>query len=263
MPAASDRGPDPLDYLANNVAEWTRQAADQRVAGRRNWSRQEPAWGIFAVPESELGLLPADARGRDTLELGCGTAYVSAWLVRRGARCVGLDPTVSQLQIAGELQAEFDLRFPLLRAAAEHLPFADDTFDLAFSEYGAAIWADPYLWVPEAARVLRPGGELVVLGNSTLLMLCAPDEDGTPAPEELLRPLFGLHRLDWTDPDSTTEFHLSHGDWIRLLRSCGFEVLDLLELRPDEGATTRYTHVSYDWARRWPCEEVWRVRLSD
>jgi SAM-dependent methyltransferase len=261
MPTAPDPGPDPLDYLANNVALWTGKAADQRDLARRNWSRTEPVWGIFAIPESELGLLPADARGRRALELGCGTAYVSAWLARRGAHCVGLDPTPSQLQIAGELQAEFGLRFPLVHAAAEHLPFADDTFDLAVSEYGAAIWADPYFWVPEAARVLRPGGELVVLGNSALLVLCETDEFGTPAREELLRPLFGLHRFEWTEPDSV-EFHVSHGDWIRLFRSCGFEVLDLLELRPDVGATTRYTHVSYDWARRWPCEEVWRARLS-
>jgi SAM-dependent methyltransferase len=261
MPAAPDPGPETLNYLANNVAEWTGKAAEQRDLGRRNWSRPEPTWGIFAIPESELGLLPADARGRRAIELGCGTAYVSAWLARRGAHCVGLDPTASQLQIAADLQAEFDLRFPLVHAAAEHLPLADDTFDLAFSEYGAAIWADPFLWVPEAARVLRPGGELVIFGNSTLLMLCVPDEDDTPAREELRRPLFGLHRLDWSNPD-TTEFYLSHGDRIRLLRSCGFEVLDLLELRPQVGATTRYTHVSYDWARRWPCEEVWRARLS-
>ena len=100
------------------------------------------------------------------------------------------------------------------------------------------------------------------LGNSTLLMLCLSDELGVPAQKELLRPLFDLHRLDWTDPDSA-EFYLSHGDWIRLLRSCGFEVLDLLELRPESGATTSYTHVSLEWARRWPCEEVWRARLSD
>ena len=148
-----------------------------------------------------------------------------------------------------------------MRAAAEHLPFADGSFDLAISEYGAAIWADPYRWIPEAARVLRPGGELVFLGNSTLSMLCAPDEDGQAADETLLRPQFGLHRLDWSDPDCT-EFHLSHGEQIRLLRANGFAVLELLELRPSDGATTRYPHITYEWARRWPCEEVWRARLA-
>jgi SAM-dependent methyltransferase len=257
----ADSGADSeIEYLAANVADWTKQAADQREFGRRAWSRIEPAWGIFAVPEGELGILPEDASALCTIELGCGTGYVSAWLARRGARAVGFDPTASQLEIAAELQAEFHLPFPLVRGAAEQLPFASDSFDLAISEYGAAIWADPYRWIPEAARVLRPGGEFVMLGNSTLLMLCVPDEDGIAAGEQLLRPLFGLHRLDWTDPPST-EFHLSHGERIRLLRANGFEILELIELRPAPGSTTRYDFVTAEWARRWPCEEVWRARF--
>jgi extradiol dioxygenase family protein/SAM-dependent methyltransferase len=250
-----------LDYLATNVADWTRQAADQRKAGRRAWSRRAPTWGIFAVPESEVGMLPKEAKGLRILELGCGTGYVSAWLARRGGIPVAFDPTPSQLEIAGELQREFETTFPLVRSAAEHLPFADDSFDFAISEYGAAIWADPYKWIPEVARVLRPGAELTFLGNSSLLMLFAEDEDEIPTGERLRRPQFGMYRFDWPAPEGT-EFHLSHGDWIRLLRANGFEILELLELRPSVGATTRYTFVTYDWARQWPCEEAWRVRLS-
>jgi SAM-dependent methyltransferase len=262
--AGSDQEAGDPDYLAANVADWTRQEVDQRTFGRRAWSKAEPTWGIFAVPDSELGILPADARGLRAIELGCGTGYVSAWLARRGAWTVGLDPAATQLRIAADLQGEFHLPFPLVRSAAETLPFADDTFDLAISEYGAAIWADPYRWIPEAARVLRPGGELVMLGNSTLLMLCVPDQDGVPAEARLLRPLFGLHRLDWSDAGGgdVTEFHLSHGERIGLLRANGFEILDLLEVRPQPGATTRYDFVSAEWASRWPCEEVWRARLG-
>ena len=257
--AASGRFP--LDYLATNVADWTRQAADQRKAGRRSWTKESPTWGIFAVPEAELEILPDSAEGLRTLELGCGTGYVSAWLARRGGTPVAFDPTPSQLEIAGELQREFGTYFPLVRAAAEYLPFAEDSFDLAISEYGAAIWADPYKWIPEVARVLRPGAELVFLGNSSILMLCAAEEDEEPASERLIRPQFGMHRIDWTEPECT-EFHLSHGDWIHLLRANGFEILELLEVRPPEGASTRYSFVSFEWARQWPCEEVWRARLA-
>jgi SAM-dependent methyltransferase len=252
--------PTPLEYLARNVADWTSRADDQREAGRRNWRKAEPTWGIFAIPESAVGLLPATVAGLRSVELGCGTGYVSAWLARLGAHPVGADPTRSQIHIAKELQREFKLTFPLVRAAGEHLPFASDSFDLAISEYGAAIWADPYSWVPEAARVLRPGGQLVFLGNSSLLMLCVPEEEDVAAEQRLLRPQFGMHRFDWNDPDST-EFHLSHGDWIRLLRANRFEILDLIELKPDSEATTRYSFVTSEWAGRWPCEEVWRVRL--
>jgi ubiquinone/menaquinone biosynthesis C-methylase UbiE len=91
---------------------------------------------------------------------------VSAWLARRGARPVGIDPTAGQLSIAREEQRRHDLAFPLVLAAAEQTPFRDRSFDLAIRKYGAAIWADPYQWIPEAARLLRPGGELVFLGRA-------------------------------------------------------------------------------------------------
>ena len=133
------------------------------------------------------------------------------------------------------------------------------TFDLAVSEYGAAIWCDPYRWIPEAARLLRPGGRLVFLGNSTLLMLCAPDEDEVPASTQLVRPQRDMHRFEWPD-DPGVEFHLSHGDMIRLLRTSGFEVQDLIELYPDEGATTTFALTPPSWAARWPIEEVWIAR---
>ena len=149
---------------------------------------------------------------------------------------VGVDPSAGQLGIAHQFQAEFGLSFPLVRASGEHVPLTDGAFDLVISEYGAAIWADPYDWIPEASRLLRPGGELVFLGNSTLLMLCVPDEDGKPATADLRRPHFGMHRFEWPD-DPTIEFHLGHGDWIRLLRRSSFEILDLIELRPPSGAT--------------------------
>jgi hypothetical protein len=92
-----------------------------------------------------------------------------------------------------------------------------------------------------------------------LLMLTVPDEDGQPAASRLLRPYFGMHRFEWRD-DESVEFHLSHGDMIRLLRRCGLEVEDLVELRPEMGAATRYPFVTLEWARQWPCEEVWKAR---
>src|SRR5947209_19320602 len=82
---------------------------------------------------------------------------------------------------------------------------------------------DPYAWIPEAARLLRPGGQLIFLVNSVLLMLTVPDQDGQPATERMLPPYFGLHRFEWS-ADAPVEFHLGHGDMIRLLRSSGLEV---------------------------------------
>ncbi|HEX2051315.1 MAG TPA: class I SAM-dependent methyltransferase [Actinomycetota bacterium] len=246
------------DYVARNVDVWTRAAPDYEDAAERNWASDEISWGIWGIPERDVGVLP-DVRGLRVLELGCGTGYVSAWLARRGARPVGIDPTPAQLATAARLQRDVGPRFPLVRAIAERLPFRDASFDLLVSEYGAAIWSDPYRWVPEAARVLRPGGRLIFLGNGTLLMLCAPDDENAAADETLLRPYFGMHRFEWSE-DESVEFHLGYGDWIRLFRANGLDVEDLVELRPPEGATTRYPFVTLEWARKWPCEEIWKVR---
>jgi len=250
----------PLDYLAANIAWWESRHDDQVALAQLAWAG-EPQWGVFGVPDRDVGVLPADVAGLDTVELGCGTAYVSAWLARRGARPVAVDPTPGQLAIAADCQAKFGLSFPLIQAAGEAVPLPDASFDLAISEYGAAIWADPYRWIPEAARLLRPGGQLIFLGNSTLVMLCVPDLDGESADEHLRRSQFGMHRFEWPD-DPTVEFHLSHGDMIRLLRSSGFEIEDLLELRPPADAENSpiYNFVTVDWARRWPAEEVWKAR---
>lgn len=248
------------DYVLRNRAAWNEYAADYFEPGRKNWL-EEPSWGIWGLPESELRLLPDDLAGKETLELGCGTGYVSAWLARRGARPIGLDNSPVQLANARKFQQEFGLEFPLVHGIAEQLPFPDNRFDFAISEYGAAIWSDPYLWIPEAARVLRPGAELVFLGNHPLLTMCAPDSEGDPATPLLLRDYFGPRRLEWTGEQSV-EFWLPQGEWIRLFRANGFEILDLIELRVPEGATTRYPYVTAEWAHRWPSEQVWKVRLQ-
>jgi len=55
------------------------------------------------------------------------------------------------------------------------------------------------------------------------------------------------------------DFHLGHGDWIRLLRANGSDVEDLVELRPQEGAVPTARLASLDWSRWWPCEEAWKA----
>ena len=173
---------------------------------------------------------------------------------------MGIDNSAAQLATAAGFQDEFVLRFPLDHGDSERLPFDDESFDFAISEYGAAIWCDPHRWLPEAARVLRAGGRLVILGNSDLMMLCVPEDDSSPAGDRLLRPQFGMNRFEWPG-DPAVEFHIPHGEMIRLLRSCGFEIEDLIEIQPPaDAAENRFPKVDLDWARQWPAEEAWIVR---
>lgn len=245
--------------LERNIAEWTKANADYTDgSASRAWAREEMSWGVFNVPESNVGCL-GDVAGLDVVELGCGTAYVSAWLTKRGARVVGVDPTPAQLATARRMMRETGIEFQLVEAPGESVPLPDASFDLALSEYGACLWADPYQWIPEAARLLRPGGRLIFLTNSNIAQLCAPHDGrlGTT----LLRPLFGMYRTEWPS-EVGVEFHLPHGEWIRLLRAHGFELEALHELQAPEDAEAHryYDYVGPDWARQWPSEEIWVAR---
>ena len=241
-----------------NAALWTQSNAEYTDANAEtNWALGEVHWGVWAIPETELKVL-GDVAGLDVVELGCGTAYFSAWLAKQGARPVGVDVTPAQLRTARRLQEQTGIEFPLVEADAGETGLRDAGFDLVLSEYGASIWVDPYRWVPEAARLLRDGGRLVFLRNSTLVVLCATD-DGTS--ETLQRPQFGMHRFEW--PEGGVEFHLAHGEWIDLLRANGFEIERLAELQAPADAETHgyYSYVTADWAKRWPTEEIWVARL--
>lgn len=246
------------DYVDANREAWKKMASEFAISGERHWASSEITWGIFDVPETAAGLLPDNLDGMDVVELGCGTAYVSAWLARRGAHPVGIDNSPEQLETARRLQAKHGLHFPLHFGQAERTPFADGSFDFAISEYGAAIWCDPYLWIPEAARILKPGGRLTFLGNGLLQVLTLPEDETKPSTPTLVRDYFGLHRLSW--PDGSTEFHLGTGDWIRLFHANGFEIDDFVEIQAPEGAITKYDFVTAEWARHWPAEEAWKVR---
>lgn len=250
----------PADDALRNRLAWDELAKEYFEAGHRSW-QEEPSWGIWRISEKNARLLP-DVSGLDVIELGCGTAYVSAWLSRLKARVTGVDISEQQLNQARRLQNEFGVFFPLIHADATQIPLADCSFDLAISEYGASIWCDPHLWIPEAARLLRPGGRLIFLVNGTMLMLCSPDSEIIPASNCLIRDYFEMHRFEFPDA-KTVEFHLGYGDWIRLLRKNGFEIENLVELRPEKSAKTSYTFVTAEWAHRWPSEEVWIVKKAN
>jgi ubiquinone/menaquinone biosynthesis C-methylase UbiE len=248
-------------YVEQNVAYWTQKNADYTDgAAERAWAQEEIAWGVWSTPEAELGVL-GDVDGLDVVELGCGTAYFSAWLARRGARMTAVDPTPAQLATARRLQQQTGLEFPLIEAAGEDVPLPDASFDLVLSEYGASIWADPFRWIPEAARLTRAGGRLVFLRNSTLQLLCM-ELDGVV--DRLVRAQRGLNRVEWEDTGEV-EFQLPHGELIDLLHASGFALERMLELyaAPDAQTHYHYNYVTADWAQKWPAEEIWVARRRD
>ena len=213
------------------------------------------------APEQSLELLPADMAGLEAIELGCGTAYCSAWMARRGARVVGIDNSERQLATARRLAAEHSVPLTLIHGNAERVPYPDASFDFALSEYGAAVWCDPRRWIPEAHRLLRPGGTLVFMGNTLWVSVCTP-LSGEPAEPRLHRSYFDLQRIDWrkaaVEPGGI-EFNLPTSGWFRLLRDTGFQVVDYQELRAPADAPDRFGTPG-GWAHQWPAEHVWKAR---
>jgi ubiquinone/menaquinone biosynthesis C-methylase UbiE len=249
------------DYALIARAHWTKSNSEFTASTARDrWSQDRIRWGVWKTPEDEIHVLP-DLHGKDVIELGCGTAYFGAWLKKHGARrVVGVDITPAQLDTAREMDAEFGLGLEFIEANAEKVPLPDASFDLAFSEYGASIWCDQYRWIAEAARLLRPGGELVFMRNTDLEMVCSTDEERIT--ERLVLPLKGMHRLNWFFEGEATEFHISASEMFQLLRRTGFEVLDFRELYAPDDAVDHpyYNYVPAEWAKRWPSEEIWRAR---
>jgi len=242
--------------LAHHRALWAEvNRVHTDAQARELWATDTFGWGLFRRPEAEIGAL-GEVAGLDVVELGCGTAYVGAWLARRGARVVALDLSRHQLASAAAGQAAHGPRFPLVEGDGARLPFRAAAADLVVSEYGVAPWCPPERWLAEAARILRPGGRLVFLTNSVLAALCVPAEGG-PAGVRLLRGPAEVATIQW--PGGGVEHHPDHGTWIRLLRAAGFTVEALHELTPPDAATTPdfYEIVTADWARRWPAEDLW------
>jgi SAM-dependent methyltransferase len=244
-------------HVRKNRRDWDRTSDEyQREHAKQlnRWNR--PAWGTWGISEARVSILD-DVRDKDVLEYGCGGGQWSINLARLGARPVGLDLSIRQLEHARRLMERAHVRFPIVNADAERTPFCDESFDVVFCDHGAMSFTDPYRTVPEVARVLRPGGLFAFNIESALHFVCWDDGKETVG-DRLQLDYFGMRK--WDDGESVN-FALPYGEWIRLFRASGFEIEDLVELRPPARATTTYAeYASHTWARRWPAENVWKLR---
>ncbi|MFJ3670259.1 class I SAM-dependent methyltransferase [Streptomyces sp. NPDC090106] len=240
---------------------------DSTPANRRLWNRisssyqreHDPRigaaprlWGMYSIPDAQVRAL-GEVKGKRVLELGCGAGQWSRALAAEGATVIGLDLSEAQLAAAGGAMGAD--RYPLVQGAAEHLPFADGSFDLVFCDFGGLSWAPAHLAVPQAARVLRPGGRLVFNVASPWFEACY-DEEARRVTTTLQRDYFGLDAI--AEGDGATSYQLTYGDWVRVLTGAGLVIDDLIESRPAPGTPNGYNETDPpDWARHWPAELLW------
>jgi SAM-dependent methyltransferase len=194
-------------------------------------------WCPEGVDEDEAGLL-GPVKDRDVLEIGCGAAQCARWLAGRGARATAFDLSMRQLQHARRIDEQLG-REPLrlVQADATALPFADASFDIACSAFGAVPFvADSALLMREVARVLRPGGTwaFAVPHPFRWALPDLPDEAGL-----VVRHSY-FDRLPYVEQDeegaaSYVEHHRTLGDRIRELTAAGLALADLVEPEYPEG----------------------------
>jgi len=243
-----------VSHERRNREFWDADADDYQAAHAATLATAR-AWGVWRVPEHEVGAL-GDACGLDVLEYGCGAAQWSLALADDGARPVALDQSRAQLAHAHTAMTRRGSSFPLVCAAAESVPLADGSFDLVFCDHGAMSFCDPDRTVPEVARLLRDGGRFA-FSHTTPWPYLVWDERRERVTRKLRAPYFGMRVFD--SGEGTVDFQLSYGDWIRRFRGCGLVIDDLVELRAPKGARTTYPDVDARWARRWPAEQVWKL----
>jgi SAM-dependent methyltransferase len=238
-----------------NRHHWNKASDDYQAAHDPSIGAAPRLWGAHAIPDSELRAI-GDVAGLDVLEYGCGAAQWASALLDDGAHVTGLDLSEAQLAHARRRSAGL----PLVQAAGQHMPFTDASFDLVFCDHGVMSWADPDATVPEVARVLRAGGRLIFNVTSPVLDACWSDEVGGPG--IILRTdYFGSHVR--AEADGATSYTLTYGEWIRLFRSNGLLVEDLIEPRPPSPRPNTYWNSDPpDWFRRWPGEALWVTRRA-
>lgn len=237
-----------------NRAHWDAKSARYQERVDPLIGARPKLWGEWSIPDEDVGAL-GSVKALAVLELGCGAAQWASGLEDEARFVVGLD--LSERQLAAARRRSTAL--PLVLANGEVIPARDASFDLVFCDHGAITWGDPYQTVPETARVLRSGGRLVFNASSPWSLVCYDEARGLVG-RVLQCDYFGMHRFPEAE-DGSTYYGLGYGDWIRLFRSNGLQVEDLIELRSTSEQNSPYgARDPEDWHRHWPAEMLWVTR---
>lgn len=219
------------ESLRANAADWDAYADEYQSTHGEFLGDAGFLWGPEGVREDTLGAL-GPVEGRDVLEIGCGAGQCSRWVLERGGRPIAIDVAMRQLQHSRRIDQEHGVVVPTVLATAADLPFADDSFDVVFSAFGALQFvADATTLVTDVARVLRPGGTFAfsVTHPTRWMFQDDPGEEGLVASQSY------WDRTPYVEVDEVTgetryvEHHRTIGDWVAAMAARGFVLTDLHE----------------------------------
>lgn len=211
-------------------AWWDADAADYLAEHGRDIGDADFVWCPEGLREADARLL-GEVAGRRVLEIGAGSAPCARWLARAGARAVALDLSGAMLRHAAALGVSTGVPVPLVQAGAERLPFADGSFEVACSAFGAVPFvAEPERVMREVARVLVPGGRWVFAVNHPMRWMFSDD----PGPDGLTVVQSYFDRTPYVEVDDSgtatyVEHHRTLGDRVRDLVAAGLVLDDVVE----------------------------------
>lgn len=227
-PAGVVRRPETSATTARANRRWWDATADEYQAEHGEFlGDADFVWGPEGLREADASLLGPVA-GRRVLEVGAGAAQCSRWLASQGARPVAIDLSAGQLRHAQRIGRD---GIALLQADAEQMPFADGSFDLACSAFGALPFvADSARVLTEVSRVLRRGGRWV-FSVTHPVRWCFRDD---PGPAGLLAEESYFDRRPYVEHDASgaamyVEHHRTLGDWVHQIVRAGLALTDLVE----------------------------------
>jgi len=229
--AGYDREVDAAETVTANRHWWDDEAATYYEEHGAFLGDADLVWGPEGVTEAQLGLL-GDLDGRRVLEFGAGAAQGARYVAERGGRVVATDLSLAMLRQGERIDAgRAGVAPPLLQCDASALPFADASFDVVFSAYGAVPFvADSARLLRECARVLVPGG-LLVFSTTHPVRWAFPD---VPGPAGLTATMSYFDRTPYSEEDANgtivyVEHHRTLGDRVREITAAGLHLVDLVE----------------------------------
>ncbi|MFC5728489.1 MULTISPECIES: class I SAM-dependent methyltransferase [Nocardioides] len=237
-PVTAHRRPaDEQESRRANGADWDRYADEYQATHGEYLGDVGFLWGPEGLTEADAGIL-GEVAGRDVLEVGSGAGQCSRWIRSRGGRAFGLDLSHRQLQHSRRIDEVTGVTVPSVRGTATALPFADGSFDVVFSSFGALQFvADIEAAVNETARVLRPGGRFAfsITHPTRWMFPDDPTEEGLTAAQSYWDRTPYVEVDDVTGETAYVEHHRTLGDWVHLLAGAGFRLTTLLEPQWPEG----------------------------
>jgi ubiquinone/menaquinone biosynthesis C-methylase UbiE len=128
----------------------------------QSYDEEEKLNPLIYLEEKPLMRTIGNVKGKKVLDVACGTGRITLKLLRKGARVCGIDITPAMLKKAQEKTIKYGRRCDLKKASVYQIPYVKNEFDIVICSLAISHIKNLDRGVGEMARVLKPGGKLIL-----------------------------------------------------------------------------------------------------